>query len=99
MATTTNIHALLKYYATRQNNATVNVFDFCEYMRRYAQHHVEEQADLVSYLTNSHELVRKELEKLAAENQVVLIDSIPEKQEVIVIGFFIDKFLHSQEFY
>ena len=93
MATTTNIHALLKYYATRQNNATVNVFDFCEYMRRYAQHHVEEQADLVSYLTNSHELVRKELEKLAAENQVVLIDSIPEKQEVIVIGFFIDKFV------
>lgn len=92
MATTTNIHVLLKYYATRQNSALVNVFDFCEYMRRYAQHHVEEQPELISYLTNAPELVRKELEKLAEEKQILLVDSTPEKQDVIVIDFYIDKF-------
>lgn len=92
MATTTNIQVLLKHYATRQNNAMVNVLDFCEYMRRYAQHHVEEQPELVSYLANSQELVKKELEKLAESKQILLISPSPDKQEVIVIGYFIDKF-------
>ncbi|MBO5137618.1 MAG: hypothetical protein J6B81_03860 [Spirochaetaceae bacterium] len=92
MATTTNIQVLLKYYATRQNNAMVNVLDFCEYMRRYAQHHIEEQPDLVQYLANTQEVVKKELDKLVESNQIVMTQAEPDKQQVCVIGYYVDKF-------
>lgn len=92
MATTTNIHVLLKYYATRQNSAVVNIADFSEYMRRYAQHHVEEQADLIQYLSNSVSLVKAEIAKLTEANKVIWLSSDTDKQEIIVIGFFIEKF-------
>ncbi|MBE6350561.1 MAG: hypothetical protein E7062_07460 [Spirochaetaceae bacterium] len=92
MATTTNIHVLLKYYATRQNNALVNVLDFCEYVRRYAQHHVEEQPELINYLSHSHDAIKKELDKLADSKQILLLSSDLDKQNIIVIAFYIEKF-------
>ncbi|AEE16004.1 hypothetical protein [Treponema brennaborense] len=92
MATTTSIPVLLKYYAARQNNAQINIANFCEYIKRYAQHHVEEQPELIPYLANTHELVNKEIEKLAETKQVFLVSPTPDKQDVIVIGFYIDKY-------
>ncbi|MBE6345286.1 MAG: hypothetical protein E7063_06350 [Spirochaetaceae bacterium] len=92
MATTTNIQVLLKYYATRQNSAIVNVADFSEYMRRYAQHHVEEQPDLIQYLSNSLSLVKAEIAKLEEAKQVIWHSPETDKQEIIVIAYFIEKF-------
>ena len=91
MATTSNIQVLLRSYATHQNNAQVNVADFCDYIKKYAQHHAQEQVELLPYINNASELVRKELEKLAEDKQVLFLSADPEKKEVIVVPYYIDK--------
>ena len=91
MATSSNIQVLLRSYATRQNSAQVNVTEFCDYIKKYAQHHAQEQAELLPYINNANELVRKELERLAEEKQILFISADPEKKEVIVISYYIDK--------
>ena len=60
MATTANIQVLLKYYVSRLGNPQVIVADFCDYVKRYAQHHLEEQKELLPYVTDTVELVKKE---------------------------------------
>lgn len=91
MATSSNIQVLLRSYATRQNSAQVNVTEFCDYIKKYAQHHVQEQSELLPYINNANELVRKELERLAEEKQVLFVSADPEKKEVIVIAYYLDK--------
>ena len=93
MATTTNILILLKYYAMRQNNAQVNITDFLEYIKRYAQHHLEEQPELVQYLSNTSDVVKKELEKLIDTKQIFPVLSNSEKQIVVVLDFYLEKIL------
>lgn len=93
MTTTSNIQVLLRSYASHQNSAQVNVADFCDYIKKYAQHHANDQPELLPYINNSTELVKKELERLAQERQVLYIAADPEKKEVIVIHYYIDKCL------
>ena len=91
MATTANIQVLLKYYVSRLGNPQVIVADFCDYVKRYAQHHLEEQKELLPYVTDTVELVKKELDRLADEKQIVYVSLDPEKQEIVYIGYFIEK--------
>lgn len=91
MATTSNIQVLLRSYATRQNSSQVNVNDFCDYIKKYAQHHAQDQAELLPYINNAQELVKKELEKLAEEKQLLFLSADPDKKEVIVISYYLDK--------
>ena len=91
MTTTSNIQILLRSYATHQKSAQVNVAEFCEYIKKYAQHHASDQSDLLPYINNATELVKKELEKLAQERQILYVAADPEKKEVIVIPYYLDK--------
>ena len=91
MATTANIQVLLKYYVSRLGKTQVIVADFCDYVKRYAQHHLEEQKELLPYVTDTVELVKKELDRLADEKQIVYVSLDPEKQEIVYIGYFIEK--------
>lgn len=91
MATSSNIQVLLRSYATRQNSAQVNVTEFCDYIKKYAQHHAQEQAELLPYINNTNELVHKELERLAEEKQVLFVSVNPERKDIIVIGYYLDK--------
>ena len=91
MTTTSNIQVLLRSYATHQKSAQVNVAEFCDYIKKYAQHHVNEQPDLLPYINNATELVKKELERLAQERQILYVAAAPEKKEVIVISYYLDK--------
>ena len=61
---TANIKTLLKHYAIKQNSPVINFNEFCDYMRRYAQRHLEEQDELLKYVANSHDAVTKALELL-----------------------------------
>lgn len=88
MSTSANLGTLLRFYATRQGSAFVNFRDFCEYIKKYAEHHVEEQTELVKYLGNSEDAVRAELEKLAEKHLVYFLDRTPNKQTIIVIMYF-----------
>lgn len=92
MATTTSIIVLLKFFAGRQNSAAIDFNEFTEYLRRYSEHHLEEQPTLVTYLSNTAEMLYRELEKLVEAGQVIILSPTPDKKLIIVIPFFIEKY-------
>ena len=48
---TNTIHSILRQYATKQGSAQVNFADFSEYMKRYAQHHLEDKPEMHVFLS------------------------------------------------
>ena len=92
MATTTSIIVLLKFFASRQKSATVDYRDFCEYLKRYSEHHIEEQPSLSCYLEDPVPALQSEIEKLIESHLVVLTNITPEKQGIIVVPYYIERF-------
>lgn len=92
MATTTSIIVLLKFFAGRQNSAAVDFNEFCEYLRKYSDHHLEEQPVLVTYLSDTATQLQKELDKLVENRQVILLTPAPDKKVIIVIPYFTEAF-------
>lgn len=90
MATTTSIIVLLKFFASRQKSGTIEFNEFCDYLKRYSEHHLEQQPSLVTYLSDTANILLKELDKLSKEKQIVLLTQTPEKKFIIVIPYFID---------
>ncbi len=70
--------------------------EFCDYIKKYAQHHGQEQPDLIPFIAEATELVKKELEHLASEKQVYF-PSESERKEVIVVAYYIDKSLNAYQ--
>lgn len=92
MAATTDIGVLLKFYATKQNSALVLYSSFVDYIKRYAQHNVEEQPDLVAYLGNPEPQIDKAIKPLIETKQVAILEGNPNKKVIFVTGFFNIKF-------
>ncbi len=92
MATTTSIIVLLKFFAGRQNSAIIDFGEFCDYLKRYSEHHLEEQPTLVTYLSDTATVLQKELDKLVYNRQVLELETGPDKKQIIVIPFFIERF-------
>ena len=63
MATTTSIIVLLKFFANKQKSAVVDYRDFCEYLKKYSEHHIEEQPSLSVYLEDPVPAFQAELDK------------------------------------
>lgn len=89
---TANIKTLLKHYAIKQNSPVINFNEFCDYMRRYAQRHLEEQEELLKYVANSHDAVTKELELLIPDKKVVILNPNTEKKSILVTAYFIENY-------
>lgn len=92
MATTTSIIVLLKFFASRQKNAIVDYNDFCEYLKRYSEHHIEEQPSLACYLEDPVPALQAELDKLISTKLVLIINTSSEKQGIVVIPYYIERF-------
>ena len=88
MPTSANIGALLQSYALRQQSAFVNYFEFCDYVKKYAERHVEDQAELVKFLGNAEPAVRAELETLRSNYQAYLIEQAVNKKTIIATAYF-----------
>jgi hypothetical protein len=84
MATTASIPALLRNFAQKQGSELVAFAEFCDYIKRYAEHHIDEQPDLITFIGNSAEAVRREVSKLSDANRVVFIDSKPSPKIVMI---------------
>src|SRR5574344_2057677 len=91
MANQSTILILLKFYATRLNTATVDYYEFSTYVKKYAQIHVEEQPDLVSYLGNADAQIEKELFDLSQSHQILIL-SADSKRTIFVISMYVQKF-------
>lgn len=92
MATTANIYTLLKFYASRQKTPMIDFGEFEDYLKRYAQHHIDENPDLASYIGNTDLKLQEELDKLKDTNQIVLVSQAVGKQSIFVLAYFIEKY-------
>lgn len=92
MATSANILVLLKFFASKQGNAVIDYTSFCSYLKKYAEHHISDQPALVEYVADPVPPLQRELDKLQALRQIVIINTTPVKQAIIVIPFFNEKF-------
>ena len=72
MATSSNVYTILKFYASRQKSPMIDFDEFADYIKRYAQHHLEENPDLVTFLGASSTTLQDELAKLTASNQIAM---------------------------
>ena len=61
MATTSNLSSIIRYYAEKQKSPFIDLKEFCAYVKKYAEHHVEEQSELVKYLGDPSGTVVAEL--------------------------------------
>ncbi|HOS31082.1 MAG TPA: hypothetical protein PLR39_09745, partial [Treponemataceae bacterium] len=82
--TTTNLNSILNFFASKQNNALINYAEFCEYVKRYAQHHLEEQPELLPYIANVNDTLHKELAKLTEERKVLVILADTDRKAIVV---------------
>lgn len=88
---TNTIHSILRQYATKQGSAQVNFADFSEYMKRYAQHHLEDKPEMHIFLSNPQEEVMNCIQPLINDGRIVLNAFDIEKKFIIVVSYFIDK--------
>lgn len=91
MATTSNLSSIIRYYAEKQESGFIDLREFCSYIKKYAEHHVEEQGELVKYLGDPTSTVVAELQGLS-EKKMAAIISINNKKTIVSITFFASKY-------
>lgn len=86
MGSTANIYTLIRLYGKKQHRTFISVEEFSSYLRKYAQHYVNEQPELEKYTKTPLEPLLSEISKLVDENKIVLKEENGEK--VIGIASF-----------
>lgn len=92
MAITTSIIVLLKFFAGKQNSATIDFNEFVDYLKRYSEHHLEEQPSLITYLSDTASILNKELADLVESRDILLQETGTDKKTIIVIPILVDRF-------
>lgn len=88
MATSANLGAILRHYAKKQESAFVNLREFCDYLKKYASKHLEEQPDLVQYLEVPESTLLKEFEDYQNKHEVYLIKQNNGKVTVVCLTYY-----------
>ena len=64
MAGETKLYEILSLFSSKQNTSVIQYNEFYDYLKRYAQHHIESQPNLLPYITSTAESLNKDLLKL-----------------------------------
>lgn len=91
MATSANLSSIIRYYAEKQKSPFIDLREFCAYIKKYAEHHVEEEADLVKYLGDPTSTVVAELQGLTEKHLVSVINA-NNKKTIVAITYFSVKY-------
>lgn len=91
MATTSNLSAIIRYYAEKQKSPFIDLKEFSAYVKKYAEHHVEEQSELVKYLGDPSGTLSAELQGLSEKHLVAIITS-NNKKTIVSITFLSSKY-------
>ena len=91
MATTSNLSSIIRYYAEKQKSPFIDLKEFCAYVKKYAEHHVEEQSELVKYLGDPSGTVVAELQGLSEKHLVAIINA-NNKKTIVSITFLAAKY-------
>ncbi len=91
MATSANLSSIIRYYAEKQKSPFIDQREFCTWIKKYAEHHVEEQAELVKYLGDPTGTVTAELAGLEQKHLAAVIPN-GNKKMIISIAYFSVKY-------
>lgn len=91
MATTSNLSSIIRYYAEKQKSPFIDLKEFCAYIKKYAEHHVEEQSELVKYLGDPTSTIVAELQGLS-EKHLVAVITANNKKTIVSITYFAVKY-------
>ena len=91
MATSANLSSIIRYYAEKQKSPFIDQREFCTWIKKYAEHHVEEQAELVKYLGDPTGTVTAELAGLEQKHLAAVIPN-GSKKMIISIAYFSVKY-------
>lgn len=92
MATTSNILTLLKFYASHQNSGMIEYNAFADYLKRYSQHHLEENQDLIVYIGSDDSALQSEIAKLVESHQVVIVTHSSTKKYLCITAYFLESY-------
>lgn len=91
MVTTSNLSSIIRFYAEKQKSPFIDFREFCSYVKKYAEHHVEEQSELVKYLGDPAETVSAELQGLQEKHLAAVVMN-GTKKTIVSISFFSVKY-------
>ena len=92
MEVTSNVLELLKSYSLKQRIVSIEFGEFADYIRHYAQHHVNEKGWLGAFLGTTDDTLQDELRKLASARQIVITNVSQGKQLIFVVPSFIEAY-------
>ncbi|MBO5607057.1 MAG: hypothetical protein J5930_04105 [Treponema sp.] len=85
------ILTLLKFYSSKQRTPVIEFGEFVDYLKRYAQHHTDENPELVVYTSGSNDSLQEELSKLVSERHISMLTQ-GGKQFIAVINYFMERY-------
>ena len=91
MATTANLSSIIRFYADKQKSPFIDLREFCTWIKKYAEHHVEEQAELVKYLGDPTSTVTAELQGLEQKHLAAVLQN-GNKKMIVSIAYFSVKY-------
>ncbi len=87
-----NLLTILVLFAQKQNSPHVHFAEFCDYMRRYAQHNIDTQPELVTYTTNPESAMHDEIEALQKKGLIIVTNPETDKKGIIVIPYYVERY-------
>ena len=91
MATSSNLSSIIRFYAEKQKSPFIDLREFCAWIKKYAEHHVEDQADLVKYLGDPTSTVTAELSGLEQKHLASILPN-GSKKMIVAITYFSAKY-------
>ncbi len=92
MAAKKNLLTILVLFAQKQNSPHVHFAEFCDYMKRYAQHNIDTQPELITYTTNPETAMHDELETLQGNGTIIITHPESDKKGIIVVPFYAERY-------
>lgn len=91
MTTSANLSSIIRFYAEKQKSPFIDLREFCQFIKKYAEHHVEETAELVKYLGDPTNTVNAELAGLEQKHLAALIPN-GNKKMIVSVTYFAVKY-------
>ncbi|MCR4742573.1 MAG: hypothetical protein K5866_06870 [Treponema sp.] len=91
MSIPTNLSSIIRLYAEKNNSPFIDFREFCIYIKKYAEHNVEEAGELVKYLGDASGIVSAELQGLSEKHLVALITQ-NNKKIIVSITYYSAKY-------
>ena len=91
MSIPTNLSSIIRLYAEKNNSPFIDFREFCIYIKKYAEHNLEEAGELVKYLGDASGIVSAELQGLS-EKHLVSVITQNNKKIIVSITYYSAKY-------